>query len=76
MRKNAHIAAALALALGGLAGIDNPVKEAKRAFKDEDEPRFTHRRKGSAHYMRGFDATKRKSKNKQAKKSKAKNRKR
>lgn len=75
MRSKATIAAALALSLGALAGIDNPLQEAKRAATDEF-PRPTRMRLRNAHYMRGFDATKRKSKNKQAKKSKAKNRKR
>lgn len=76
MRKDAHIAAALAVALGGLAGIDNPMQEAKRAATDEFAGLRVRRLKGSAHYMRGFDPSKRKAKNKQAKKSKARNRKR
>ena len=75
MRGKATTAAALALSLGALAGIDNPLQEAKRAATDEF-PRPTRMRLRNAHYMRGFDAAKRKSKNKQAKKSKAKNRKR
>jgi hypothetical protein len=75
MRSKATIAAALALALGGLAGIDNPMKEAKRAATD-DFPRPMRMRLRNAHYMRGFDPNKRKAKNKQAKKSKARNRKR
>lgn len=74
MRKNAHVALALMAALGGLAGVDNPLQESKRAL-DESSPRAT-RRPRQRMTQRSYDPAKEKAKRKQAKKSKAANRKR
>ena len=75
MHDKATLATTLAIALAGLAGIDNPLEKAKRATADSF-PRSTRASLRNAHCTRRFDADKRKTKNKQAKKSKARNRKR
>lgn len=72
MRPNLSVALALSVALGAAAGIQDPIGESRRSV-ETGGPKPTHR-SGPRMTKRVVDPAKRKARNKQARKARAKNR--